>query len=78
MVRQSARLERTDWEQGIELFATRADRSPLRCWLYGSGALAVRGIRLRPGDLDIHVDDAALAAELLADHLVEPVTHMVG
>lgn len=77
MVRQSARLAPIDWEQGLELFAARAEGSPLRWWLYGSGALAVRGIRLQPGDLDIHVDDA-LAAELLADHLVEPVTHMVG
>ena len=78
MVRQSARLEPIDWEQGLELLAARAEDSPLRWWLYGSGALAVRGIAIEPGDLDVHVNDAALAAELLGDHLVEPLTHMTG
>ena len=38
----------------------------------------MRGVRIEPGDLDVHVDDATLAGRLLADHLVEPVTQMRG
>lgn len=78
MVRQSARLDPVDWERGLREFADRAQGSGLRWWLYGSGALAARGARIEPGDLDLHVSDAYLAGQLLADLLVEPVTRMRG
>ena len=78
MIRQSARLERADWETGLAELAGRAEGSGLRWWLYGSGALAVRGLSIEPGDLDVHVSDAALAGRLMADLLVEPVTRMRG
>jgi hypothetical protein len=78
MVRQSARMEPADWETGLAELAGRAEGSGLRWWLYGSGALAVRGLGIAPGDLDVHVSDAALAGRLMADLLVEPVTRMHG
>jgi len=78
MVRQSARLEPIDWETGLAELAGRAEGSDLRWWLYGSGALAVRGLDIEPGDLDVHVNDADLAGRLMADLLVEPVTRMHG
>ena len=78
MIRQSARLEPADWETGLAELAGRAEGSGLRWWLYGSGALAVRGLSIKPGDLDVHVSDAALAGRLMADLLVEPVTRMRG
>jgi hypothetical protein len=78
MVRQSARLARADWETGLAELAGRAEDSGLRWWLYGSGALAVRGLGIEPGDLDVHVSDAALAGRLMAGLLVEPVTRMRG
>jgi hypothetical protein len=78
IVRQSARLERIDWERGLCEVADRGYGSGLRWWLYGSGALAVRGVDVEPGDLDFHVSDAYLAGRLLADLLVEPVTRMSG
>lgn len=78
MVRQSARLEPINWETGLCEFADRARGSGLEWWLYGSAALAVRGMAVEPGDLDLHVDDAYLAGELMADLLVEPVTRMHG
>ncbi len=78
MVRQSARLEPIHWEGGLCEFADRLQGSGLAWWLYGSAALAVRGMDVEPGDLDLHVDDAYLAGELMADLLVEPVTHMRG
>ena len=37
--------------------------------------MAVRGLDIVPGDLDFAVNDPHLAADLLADVLVEPVTH---
>ncbi|WP_433178538.1 hypothetical protein [Actinoallomurus sp. CA-150999] len=78
MIRQSARLEPADWETGLAELADRAEGSDLRWWLYGSGALAVRGLDIEPGDLDVHVNDAGLAGRLMADLLVEPVTRMHG
>lgn len=65
MVRHSARLDPIDWQQGLELLAGRAEHSPLRCWPYGSGALAVRGIPIEPGGLDPpHEDEDATEAHL--------------
>ena len=78
MVRQSARLEPADWETGLSELASRAEGSRLHWWLYGSGALAVRGLDIVPGDLDVHVNDAALAGRLMAGLLVEPVTRTQG
>jgi hypothetical protein len=65
-------------DQALEVFLERVDGVPLRWFLYGSGALAVRGIDVGPGDLDFWVDDAQLAGALFADLLVEPVTAMTG
>ncbi len=78
MIRQSARLEPADWETGLAELADRTEGSGLRWWLYGSGALAARGLAIEPGDLDVHVSDAALAGQLMADLLVEPVTRLRG
>lgn len=78
MVRQSARLEPIDWRGALCEFVDRVHDSGLEWWLYGSAALAVRGVAVEPGDVDLHVDDAYLAGELMADLLVEPVTRMGG
>lgn len=82
MILQSAGLRPVRWQEALAEFVDRvagpfADRG-LRWWLYGSGALAVRGLDVEPGDLDLAVDDPWLAGELLADRLVEPVTRMQG
>jgi hypothetical protein len=78
MVRQKARLEPIDWGRGLREFVDRVDDSGLHWWLYGSCALAVRGLAVAPGDLDIRVDDAYLTGRVMADLLVEPVTGMRG
>jgi hypothetical protein len=54
----------------------RVQGTQLRWFLYGSGALAVRGIDVEPGDLDFCVNDAHLVGALFEDLLVEPVTTM--
>lgn len=78
MLLQSARLRPVRWQQALEVFLERVEGSRLRWFLYGSGALAVRGIEVGPGDLDFCVDDARLAGTLFEDLLVEPVTAMTG
>jgi hypothetical protein len=52
MLLQSARQRPVRWRQALELFLERIEGSRLRWFLYGSGALAVRGIDVGPGDLD--------------------------
>jgi hypothetical protein len=78
MLLQSARIHTVRWEETLELFLRRVERTPLRWFLYGSGALAVRGIDIQPGDLDFWVSDAQLAGRIFEDLLVEPVTTMTG
>ena len=78
MLLQSARRRPVPWWQALEVFLKRVESSSLRWFLYGSGALAVRGIDVGPGDLDFRVDDARLAGTLFEDLLVEPVTAMTG
>jgi hypothetical protein len=78
MIQQSARRRPIPWEEGLAEFVDRMAGSGVRWWLYGSGALAVRGIDVRPGDLDLAVDDPWLVGALLDDLLVEPITRMEG
>ncbi|WP_326569075.1 hypothetical protein VSH64_46260 [Amycolatopsis rhabdoformis] len=78
MLLQSARQRPVPWPHALEVFLNRVEGTCLRWFLYGSGALALRGIDVDPGDLDLCVDDAHLAGNLLADLLVEPVTTMTG
>ncbi|MEW2275752.1 hypothetical protein [Streptomyces griseofuscus] len=78
MLLQSARRRPVPWWQALEVFLERVEGSQLRWFLYGSGALAVRGIDVGPGDLDFCVDDSQLAGTLFEDLLVEPVTAMTG
>lgn len=65
MLLQSARRRPVPWWQALEVFLERVEGSQLRWFLYGSGALAVRGIDVGPGDLDFWVDDAQLAGTSL-------------
>jgi hypothetical protein len=74
MVLQSLRLVPVAWDVALAEFTDRASASRLQWWLYGSAALAVRGIDIEPRDVDIAVDDAHLAADLLSDLVVEPVS----
>jgi hypothetical protein len=77
---QGTRRRPVDWQVGLNELLDRLDRpgEELRWFLYGSGALAARGIDIAPGDLDVWVTDAHRAAELLADLLIEPVTERPG
>jgi hypothetical protein len=76
MLLQSARLRPVNWEQALELMSDRLDGSGVDWWLYGSVALAVRGLDVNPGDIDFAVSDAMAAGDLFADVLVEPATQL--
>jgi hypothetical protein len=78
MLLQSARLRPVAWERALGEVLRRVEGSRLDWFLYGSGALAVRGIDAGPGDLDLWVGDAHHAGEIFADLLVEPVTEVSG
>jgi hypothetical protein len=74
MVLQSARLRPVPWDAALEEFLARVEGTSLYWWLYGSAALAVRGLDIAPRDLDFAVDDAHHAGRIFNDLLVEPVT----
>jgi len=74
MVLQSARLRPVPWDAALEEFLARVEDTSLDWWLYGSAALAVRGLDIAPRDLDFAVDDAHHAGRIFNDLLVEPVT----
>jgi hypothetical protein len=76
MVLQSARLVSVPWDEALLEFLRRAEGSDLNWWLYGSAALAVRGIEITPGDIDINVSDAFLAGALFDDLLITPVLEL--
>lgn len=78
MVLQSARLGSVPWDEALTEFLRRVEGSGLDWFLSGSGALAVRGLDVSPGDLDFVVADAQATGLLLDDLLVEPVTEMPG
>jgi hypothetical protein len=78
MIEQSARLRPIRWQHALEEVVDRLRHTGVRWWLYGSGALAVRGVEIEPGDLDLAVDDAYAVGEAMADLLVAPVTRTDG
>ena len=78
MVLQSARLVRIPWEEALLELLRRIEGSGLDWWLYGSTALAVRGIEIEPGDIDVNVSDAHLAGCIFDGLLVTPVEELEG
>lgn len=78
MVLQSARLVEVPWEEALLMFLRRAEHANLTWWLYGSAALAVRGIEISPGDIDVNVNDSDLAGEIFDDLLITPAWEPEG
>lgn len=75
MLRQSAGWEPVPWRPALRLLCERTAGSGIDWWLTGSAALAVRGVAVDPGDLDLvcAVADVHRLGDLFADVLVDPV-----
>jgi hypothetical protein len=73
MVRQLAGWDQTPWESALLKFITLAE-TEIDWWLVGSTALAVRGIRVEPKDVDVVVaeEDFFRTNELFDRFIVEP------
>jgi len=78
MVLQKARLVPVPWEDALEEALRRLEGTELHWWLYGSVALAVRGLEVDPGDVDLTVEDSAVAGRAFDDLLVTPVEEVQG
>ena len=78
MVLQKAGRCAVPWDAALLELLRRVEGTRLRWWLYGSGALAVRGLAVQPRDIDLRVDDAALAGDVCDDLLVTPVERLDG
>jgi hypothetical protein len=78
MVQQSARLVPVPWQAALREVLSRLDGSGMTWWLYGSAALAIRGIAVEPGDIDINLSDCMVMGRIFDDLLVTPVERMHG
>ncbi len=74
MIVQEAGESPVPWEDTLTTIVRLMATHALRWWLVGSAALAVRGLAVQPGDVDLVLDEegSAVLAELLRDALVEP------
>jgi hypothetical protein len=77
MLRQAARLQPVPWRETLHELCRRTCGRESSWWLAGSTALAVRGARIEPGDIDLVCSgDGALGLGVIfADALIEPVVH---
>jgi hypothetical protein len=73
MVRQLAGWDAVPWQSALKQFVRSADSS-IDWWLVGSTALAVRGIPIKPRDVDIVVaeEDFSKTNNLFEQFIVEP------
>lgn len=77
---QHAGEQTVPWVASLEALLRAIDGQGLDWYLVGSAALAVRGLDVAPGDVDLVVDPAGAyrLADLLLDALMEPVRPTSG
>ena len=68
------------WEQALFEFAGIMAEHGIDWWLTGSCAVCLRGIPLKPHDIDIMIDSADVAriAEVFQDWIIEPILDTGG
>lgn len=68
------------WQLGLKEFIRRVQGSGISWWLTGSCAVCLRGIALKPHDVDIMVDsrDIPKIMELFRDDIFEPIVDTQG
>jgi len=77
---QRAGVRPAPWEHALESVIRRLEGQSIDWWLVGSAELAVRGLAVSPGDVDLAVDGAGARrlGEALLDDLIEPVVPVEG
>ena len=80
LVLQKAGVIPIPWEQALEIFLHTIEGHGVDWWLVGSAALAVRGLPITPGDIDLSVSDrdAFRLGDLLSEYMIAPVTSTPG
>ncbi|HSH78678.1 MAG TPA: hypothetical protein VLA19_09125 [Herpetosiphonaceae bacterium] len=80
LILQKAGERAVPWEHSLQTFLASVAGAPVNWYLAGSAALAVRGLDVIPGDIDLVVDDAGAHSlgELLRNDLIEPVVPIEG
>ncbi|MBN1641213.1 MAG: hypothetical protein JXA09_08255 [Anaerolineae bacterium] len=80
MVLQTARVHPAPWDRALAAFVEMIEGEHIAWRLTGSVALALRGIDVRPRDVDLVVGNASAEklGELLLDSLIEPVLPTPG
>lgn len=75
VLRQAADMEPIPWRDALAEVCRRFAADELDWWLGGSAALAVRGAKVGPHDLDLIIAeaDSLRAGELLVDGIIEQV-----
>lgn len=68
------------WEDGLLLFIDMIEGKEINWWLTGSCALCIRGIDVKPHDIDIMMDskDISKLKNIFADYIIEPITSTGG
>lgn len=80
IVLQAAGLKPVPWAEALRSFMSAVDGSGIWWFLVGSAALAVRGLDVAPGDIDIATDADGIGAlaKVLREHLLSPVLDTRG
>jgi hypothetical protein len=75
VLQQAAKAIPVPWEAALEAFLKRTAEVEADWFVVGSAALALKGIAIRPGDIDLVVDTDGVRRwnEALADVMIEPV-----
>lgn len=80
LVLQKAGARPVPWEQALEIILHTIEGYDINWWLVGSAALAVRGLPITPGDIDLSVSDQDVfrLGSLLSEYLIAPVVAADG
>ena len=80
MFRQAGDFLPIPWDKALTKFIERVNGSKITWWLVGSCAACIRGIPLKPHDIDIMIDSKNVADihQLFLDCIVEPILDTRG
>lgn len=69
-----------DLDAALEWLCVEFERRGVRWWLVGSGALYVRGLAVKPHDIDVMLEKSEIEKirAMVAPHTVEPFHHVTG